>query len=115
MQAHNQLWCTWRTTATAAARLGCRKVEACQACACALQVDWHYLQKSHKEAWLQLARAAFSSLDTDRDGVLRIDDMVARLAQSLPEAEVRAPSCVHHVWKCVCMCTRGHLVALLNM
>mmetsp|Transcript_3723 Transcript_3723/g.10106 ORF Transcript_3723/g.10106 Transcript_3723/m.10106 type:complete len:957 (-) Transcript_3723:900-3770(-) len=56
----------------------------------ASQVDWHYVQQSHKEAWLELARSAFSSLDTDRDGVLRIDEIVARLAQNLPEAEVTA-------------------------
>lgn len=52
------------------------------------QVDWHHLQRSHKEAWLELAKAAFASLDTDRDGVLRIDELVARLSQNLSEYEV---------------------------
>eukprot|EP00983_Pelagomonas_calceolata_P029580 926921-Pelagomonas_calceolata.AAC.1 len=107
-----------------------------------LQVDWHYVQQSHKEAWLELARSAFSSLDTDRDGVLRIDEIVARLAQNLPEAEVRSlclhrQSCLHasvharkhgwgwvgvrvgvgmykcsQLWTCMRMCNRAPMQVL---
>jgi hypothetical protein len=34
----------------------------------ASQIDWRHLQQDDVEAWIEIARAAFSSLDKDRDG-----------------------------------------------
>jgi calcium-dependent protein kinase len=54
----------------------------------ASQIDWRSMQKNNTERWLSYARKAFSELDTDKDGVLSSEDMMALLRHKLPPAEV---------------------------
>lgn len=42
----------------------------------ASQVDWKHLQQQHVEVWLQIASKAFSQLDKDQDGVLKMDEII---------------------------------------
>lgn len=54
----------------------------------ASQIDWRVLQQSQTERWLKCVRRAFMDLDTDGDGIISSDDMVAMLRNKLPKAEV---------------------------
>lgn len=54
----------------------------------ASQMDWKALQENQTERWLRCARRAFADLDTDRDGLVSTEDMVALLRHKLPPAEV---------------------------
>jgi len=50
----------------------------------ASQIDWASLQETHKDAWLNCVRNAFESLDRDKDGTLGASDIVAAIAEKLP-------------------------------
>lgn len=54
----------------------------------ASQIDWAELQTNHSEEWLRLARRAFADLDSDRDGLVSAEDMIALLRHKLPPSEV---------------------------
>lgn len=54
----------------------------------ASQIDWAVLQSNQAERWLSLARSAFAELDTDGDGHLSMEEIVASLRTKLPPAEV---------------------------
>jgi len=56
----------------------------------ASQIDWSVLQTNQTERWLELARRAFSELDTDKDGVLSSEDLMALLRHKLPPAQIEA-------------------------
>jgi calcium-dependent protein kinase len=66
----------------------------------ASQIDWRALQRGGggggggggvlRDEWLDVAARAFRALDTDGDGVLRAEDIVASLRVKLPEDELRA-------------------------
>lgn len=43
-------------------------------------MDWSSFQANHREEWLALLRKTFASLDSDKDGVLRAEDMIRRVA-----------------------------------
>jgi calcium-dependent protein kinase len=55
----------------------------------ASQIDWAALQRRDVGAWIDIAQRAFSRLDTDRDGVISPDEIVASLRAKLPEDELR--------------------------
>lgn len=42
------------------------------------------MQDQHRDMWLSLARDAFRTLDSDKDGVLRPGELLSALAKSLP-------------------------------
>jgi len=54
----------------------------------ASQMDWRAMAENQTERWLRCARRAFSDLDSDKDGLLSAEDMVALLRHELPPAEV---------------------------
>ena len=54
----------------------------------ASQIDWRSVQENRTEQWLRCARRAFADLDTDQDGLVSTEDMVALLRHKLPPAEV---------------------------
>ena len=54
----------------------------------ASQIDWKALQENQTERWLRCARRAFADLDSDKDGLVSTEDMVALLRHKLPPAEV---------------------------
>jgi len=54
----------------------------------ASQMDWKALQENQTERWFQCARRAFADLDSDKDGLVSTEDMVALLRHKLPPAEV---------------------------
>ena len=56
----------------------------------ASQIDWSVLQTNQTERWLDLARRAFRELDTDKDGVLSSEDLMALLRHKLPPAQIEA-------------------------
>lgn len=55
----------------------------------ASQIDWRYLQQNRVEDWLTIAHRAFASLDTDSDGCLSVQDIMASLKAKLPSDELR--------------------------
>ncbi len=54
----------------------------------ASQMDWKALQENQTERWFRCARRAFADLDSDQDGLVSTEDMVALLRHKLPPAEV---------------------------
>ncbi|KAL4539394.1 hypothetical protein Ndes2437B_g02227 [Nannochloris sp. 'desiccata'] len=54
----------------------------------ASQMDWKALQENQTERWFRCARRAFADLDSDKDGLVSTEDMVALLRHKLPPAEV---------------------------
>jgi calcium-dependent protein kinase len=54
----------------------------------ASQMDWKALQEGQTERWFRCARRAFADLDSDKDGLVSTEDMVALLRHKLPPAEV---------------------------
>ena len=56
----------------------------------ASQIDWAAVQERHAEAWTAAARDAFAAFDSDGDGVIRREEIVAALAGKAPPAEVDA-------------------------
>jgi len=56
----------------------------------ASQIDWGAVQEKHADSWTRAARSAFDAFDTDRDGVIKREEMVAALAGKAPPAEVDA-------------------------
>ena len=54
----------------------------------ASQVDWRALAASNKDLWLECARRAFADLDTDQNGTLSSEDLVAALRAKLPAEEI---------------------------
>lgn len=54
----------------------------------ASQMDWKALQENQTERWLRCARRAFADLDSDKDGLVSTEDMVALLRHKLPPGEV---------------------------
>lgn len=56
----------------------------------ASQIDWGAVQERHAASWARAARAAFDAFDTDRDGVIKREEMVAALAGKAPPEEVDA-------------------------
>lgn len=55
----------------------------------ASQMDWRHVQRNHRDEWLGMARRAFESIDTDADGVLDVEDLLAHLRKQLPAEEVQ--------------------------
>lgn len=56
----------------------------------ASQMDWRAVQENQTERWLRCARRAFADLDSDKDGLVSTDDMMALLRHKLPPSEVEA-------------------------
>ncbi|KAG2498875.1 hypothetical protein HYH03_003067 [Edaphochlamys debaryana] len=54
----------------------------------ATQMDWRYVQQSHRDLWLELASKAFRDMDTDGNGMLEVDELLAALKARLPPDEV---------------------------
>jgi hypothetical protein len=58
-------------------------------------VDWSELQRNHQDEWLALLRGAFDDLDRDKDGTVWVDDLIAKMKDRLPPAEVRTRGVFH--------------------
>ncbi|GIL70760.1 hypothetical protein Vretimale_3845 [Volvox reticuliferus] len=61
-----------------------------QAAFAASQMDWRHLQKNHAEVWLDLAAKAFRDMDTNGDGVLEADELLAALRERLPPDDIQS-------------------------
>ena len=48
------------------------------------------LQQNHAEQWLHCVRQAFEDFDTDHDGVIALEEIIACLRSKLPPQEVGA-------------------------
>jgi hypothetical protein len=55
----------------------------------ASQVDWRHLQQNNVAEWLDIAHRAFAALDKDKDGVLRLGEIMASIRAKLPEDELQ--------------------------
>eukprot|EP00891_Asterochloris_glomerata_P002541 jgi/Astpho2/2541/Aster-04254 len=54
----------------------------------ASQIDWR--EQNHAEQWLHCVRRAFEDFDTDHDGVIALEEIIACLRSKLPPQEVAA-------------------------
>ena len=54
----------------------------------ASQMDWKALQTTNSDKWLKYARKAFADLDTDKDGIISSEDIVALLRHKLQPSEI---------------------------
>ena len=54
----------------------------------ASQLDWGMMQRCNRDLWLECARRAFADLDSNSDGVLSAQELVASLRSKLPAEEV---------------------------
>lgn len=55
----------------------------------ASQIDWRHLQANRVDDWLEIAHAAFATLDADSDGRISAKDIMDTLRAKLPPAELR--------------------------
>jgi Ca2+-binding EF-hand superfamily protein len=51
-------------------------------------LDWGGFQRGNRELWLECARRAFVDLDSNSDGKLTAEDIIAKLRDKLPAEEV---------------------------
>ena len=54
----------------------------------ASQLDWTALRQNNRDLWLESARRAFADLDSNSDGRITADELIANLKAKLPAAEV---------------------------
>lgn len=54
----------------------------------ASQLDWGAFQQNNRELWLECASRAFADLDADKNGRLRVSELINSLRTKLPSIEV---------------------------
>ena len=70
------------------------------------------LQQNHAEQWLHCVRRAFEDFDTDHDGVIALEEIIACLRSKLPAQEVGAsPVPVRVVFNTTQHCLCGEAAA----
>ena len=62
----------------------------------ASQIDWQAMQQSNAERWLASAHKVFRHFDTDEDGIIASEQIVACLRSKLPPSEVQPILCSMH-------------------